>query len=45
LPFGLEDFTALADAHERCVVKEYIYHYLHDFIVLGPPDSEACIYY
>ena len=52
LPFGLRSapkiFTALADALEWCVAKEgveHIYHYLDDFIVVGPPDSEACLCY
>jgi len=49
LPFGLRStqkiFTALADALEWCIVKkgvEFIYHYLDDFKLLGPPDSERC---
>ena len=49
LPFGLRSapkiFNALADGLEWCVSKEgvpYIYHYLDDFIVLGPPGSPVC---
>ena len=47
LPFGLRSapkiFNALADAVEWCVSKEgvpYVYHYLDDFVVLGPPQSD-----
>ena len=50
LPFGLRSapkiFNALADAVEWCVSKEgvpYVYHYLDDFVVLGPPQSDACL--
>ena len=49
LPFGLRSapkiFTALADALEWCMAKEgvqAVYHYLDDFVVLGPPSSETC---
>ena len=49
LPFGLwsapKIFTAIADALEWCMAKEgvqAVYHYLDDFIVLGPPRSEVC---
>ena len=49
LPFGLRSapkiFNVLADGLEWCVSKEgvpYIYHYLDDFIVLGPPGSPVC---
>ena len=49
LPFGLRSapkiFNALADALEWCVSQEgvkYIYHYLDDFAVIGPPDSGIC---
>jgi hypothetical protein len=49
LPFGLcsapKIFNAVADALEW-VVRErgvsQIYHYLDDFIILGPPGSEKC---
>ena len=49
LPFGLRStpkiFNAVADALEWCVAKagvQVLYHYLDDFIVLGPPASELC---
>jgi len=49
LPFGLRSvskiFNAVADALEWCIAAEgveYIYHYLDDFAVLGPADSEQC---
>ena len=49
LPFGLRSapkiFNAVADALEWCVIKEgvsYVYHYLDDFAVLGPPSCEEC---
>ena len=49
LPFGLrsapKNFTAIADALEWCMTIEgvqAVYHYLDDFIVLGPPGSEVC---
>ena len=52
LPFGLRSapkiFNCLADALEWCVTKEgvdHIYHYLDDFIVIGPPDSKTCSLY
>ena len=38
-------FTAIADALEWCMTKEgvqAVYHYLDDFIILGPPGSEVC---
>ena len=38
-------FNAVADALEWCVAEEgvgIIYHYLDDFAVLGPPNSEEC---
>jgi len=38
-------FNPIADALEWCVAKagaEVLYHYLDDFIVLGPPSSEQC---
>ena len=50
LPFGLRSatkiFTAVADALEWCIARrgvELIYHYLDDFITLGPPDSDICM--
>ena len=49
LPFGVRSapkiFNAVADAIEWCVAKENvdnIYHYLDDFAVVGPPNSEDC---
>ena len=49
LPFGLRSapklFNALADALEWCVAQEgvdSVFHYLDDFAVVGPPNSEAC---
>ena len=49
LPFGVRSapkiFSAVADAVEWCVAKENvnnIYHYLDDFVVIGPPNSEDC---
>ena len=49
LPFGLRSapkiFNAVADAVEWCVANENvpaIYHYLDDFAVIGPPNSEEC---
>ena len=49
LPFGLSSapkiFTAFADALEWCVVHqgvECLYHYLDDYIMLGPPNSGDC---
>ena len=49
LPFGLrlapKIFNAVADALEWCVTKEgvnYVYQYLDDFVVLGPPSYEEC---
>ena len=50
LPFGLRSapklFNALADALEWCIHKQgvdFIHHYLDDFVVAGPPDSEICL--
>ena len=50
LPFGLRSapkiFTAVADALEWCIARqgvELVYHYLDDFITLGPPDSDICM--
>ena len=49
LPFGLRSapkiFTAVADAVEWCVRQRgvrSIDHYLDDFILIGPPESNAC---
>ena len=49
LPFGLRSapkiFNAVADALEWCITKagvQVLYHYLDDFVVLGPPGSEEC---
>lgn len=49
LPFGLRSapkiFNAVADALEWCIAQkgvEYIFHYLDDFLVMGPPDSATC---
>ena len=49
LPFGLRSapklFNAVADALEWCIRREgvsHVYHYLDDFIVLGPPSSPQC---
>ena len=49
LPFGLRSapkiFHAIADALEWCLRKEGIrhtFHYLDDFIVIGPPQSAEC---
>jgi hypothetical protein len=38
-------FTALADALEWCIAQkrvEHIFHYLDDFLVMGPPGSSLC---
>ena len=49
LPFGLRSapkiFNAIADALEwclRCGGIRHIYHYLDDFIIIGPPRSRDC---
>ena len=49
LPFGLRStpkiFNALVDGLEWCIFKEgvqHIFHYLDDFIVLGPAESSEC---
>lgn len=49
LPFGLRSstkiFTTVADALEWCIGQQgvdYIFHYLDDFLVLGPPNSDTC---
>ena len=49
LPFGLRSapkiFNAVADALEWCVAREgvqEIYHYLDDFAIIGPPNSDKC---
>ena len=46
LPFGLRSapiiFTAIADALEWCIRQagvDDVFHYLDDYVVLGPPDS------
>ena len=48
LPFGLRSalkiFKTVANALEWCISKEgadSVYHYLDDYIVLGPPKSSA----
>ena len=47
LPFGLRSvpkmFNAVADALEWCIKQEgveFIFHYLDDFAVVGPPNSK-----
>ena len=49
LPFGLRSapkiFNAVADALEWCLRDRgirHVYHYLDDFIVIGPPRSPVC---
>ena len=49
LPFGLRSapkiFNSVADALEWCITKQgvtYIFHYLDGFLVMGPPQSDAC---
>ena len=49
LPFGLcsapKIFNAVADALEWCITNEgveNIFHYLDDYIIVGPPKSEQC---
>ncbi|MCG8431273.1 MAG: hypothetical protein MJA29_08890, partial [Candidatus Omnitrophica bacterium] len=49
LPFGLRSapkiFTALADALEWGIAQkgvDHIFHYLDDFLVMGPPGSSLC---
>jgi hypothetical protein len=49
LLFGLRStpkiFNAVADALEWCITKQgvtHIFHYLDDFLVMGPPQSDAC---
>ena len=49
LPFGLRSapkiFNAMADGLEWCISDEGvkdIFHYLDDFAVVGPPDSNTC---
>ena len=49
LPFGLRSaakiFTAVADAIEWIVRRKgvkHIDHYLYDFIIYGPPESDQC---
>lgn len=52
LPFGLRSapklFNSIADALEWCACQEgieYIFHYLDDFVVLGPPGSLSCLHF
>ena len=47
LPFGLRSapkiFSARADALEYIITEEVVFwlrHYLDDFVMMGPPDSE-----
>ena len=49
LPFGLRSapkiFNAVADALEWCARQRgshQVFHYLHDFIVVGPPGTPRC---
>ena len=49
LPFGLRSapliFTALADALQWIIQRhkvEMVFHYLDDYITIGPPDSDGC---
>ena len=49
LPFGLRSapkiFTALADAAEwilRQAGIAFVVHYLDDFLLIGPPDTQGC---
>ena len=49
LPFGLRSapkiFNAVADALEWCIAQKgvhHIFHYLDDFLVMGPPNSSDC---
>ena len=49
LPFGLRSapkiFNAVAEALEWCIRSRgvrHIFHYLDDFIVVGPSNSDAC---
>jgi hypothetical protein len=49
LPFGLRSspkiFSAVADALEWCIIQggvQDIFHYLDDFLVMGPPGSSIC---
>ena len=48
LPFRLKSpkiFTVVADAFDWCITHEgmeYVFHYLDDFAVLGPPNSTEC---
>ena len=49
LPFGLrlalKIFSASADGLEWCMGKaevETLFHYLDDFVILGPPDTDMC---
>ena len=49
LPFGLRSaliiFLALADALQWAIQQKgvhHLFHYLDDFIIVGPPHSKAC---
>jgi len=45
---GPKIFNSVADVVEWCVSREgvdYIFHYLNDFAVVGPPDSDTCRMY
>ena len=49
LPFGLRSapkiFNAIADALEWCIAQKgvhHLFHYLDDFLVMGPPNSSIC---
>ena len=49
LPFGLcsapKIFNVVADALEWCIAQKgvhHIFHYLDDFLVMGPPNSSDC---
>ena len=48
VPFGLRSApkicNAVADALEWCITREgvFIFHYLDDFVVLGPAESQVC---
>ena len=46
LPFGLRSaphiFTALVDALQWIMTNKGVFHYLDDFITMGPPHSNQC---
>ena len=51
LPFGLRSapliFSAIADALEWITRQrgvEHVYHYIDNFILVGPPDSPRCLH-